>query len=164
MSLSQRAEMFLPEQGPAYFSKAEGCRVWDLDGREYIDMSIMGVGNNILGYGHPEVDADARCWKHVHLQLYEAACRSYLAASRWPEGYGCLPCGCREAFELPRRFLWQCKACGHQPSVTAGTALRRTRISLRDWFWAAYLVRIHGPGLSALQLKRELGLTRYETA
>lgn len=56
MLLSKRAEMFLPEQWPAYFSKAKGCLVWDLDGREYIDMSIMGIGTNILGYGHPEVD------------------------------------------------------------------------------------------------------------
>lgn len=57
MLLSKRPEMFLPEQWPAYFSKARGCKVWDLDGREYIDMSIMGIGTNILGYGHPEVDA-----------------------------------------------------------------------------------------------------------
>ena len=56
MLLSKRAEMFLPDQWPAYFSKAKGCKVWDLDGREYIDMSIMGIGTNILGYGHPEVD------------------------------------------------------------------------------------------------------------
>ena len=60
MLLSKRAEMFLPEQWPTYFSKAKGCRVWDLDGREYIDMFIMGVGTNILGYGHPEVDAAVR--------------------------------------------------------------------------------------------------------
>ncbi len=57
MLLSKRAEMFLPEKWPAYFSRAKGCRVWDLDGRELIDMSIMGVGTNLLGYGHPEVDA-----------------------------------------------------------------------------------------------------------
>ena len=56
MLLSKRAEMFLPDQWPAYFSKAKGCKVWDLDGKEYIDMSIMGIGTNILGYGHPEVD------------------------------------------------------------------------------------------------------------
>jgi glutamate-1-semialdehyde 2,1-aminomutase len=60
MLLSKRAEMFLPEQWPAYFSKAKGCKVWDLDGREYIDMSIMGIGTNILGYGHPEVDASVQ--------------------------------------------------------------------------------------------------------
>jgi len=48
--------MFLPDQWPAYFSKAKGCKVWDLDGNEYIDMSIMGIGTNTLGYSHPEVD------------------------------------------------------------------------------------------------------------
>ena len=57
MLLSKRPEMFLPEQWPAYFSKAKGCRVWDLDGRELIDMTIMGVGANTLGYGDERVDA-----------------------------------------------------------------------------------------------------------
>ena len=57
MLLSKRAEMFLPDQWPAYFSRAKGCRIWDLDNRELIDMSIMGIGTNLLGYGHPEVDA-----------------------------------------------------------------------------------------------------------
>ncbi len=56
MLLSKRPEMFLPEQWPVYFSKAKGCKVWDLDGKEYIDMSMMGIGTNTLGYGHPEVD------------------------------------------------------------------------------------------------------------
>jgi glutamate-1-semialdehyde 2,1-aminomutase len=58
--LSKRAEMFLPEQWPAYFSRAKGCRVWDLDGNEYIDMSVMSVGTNSLGYGNPEVDDAVR--------------------------------------------------------------------------------------------------------
>ena len=60
MLLSKRPEMFLPDQWPAYFSKAKGCKVWDLDGKEYLDMSIMGIGTNILGYGHPEVDEAVR--------------------------------------------------------------------------------------------------------
>jgi len=57
MLLSKRPEMFLPDRWPSYFSKAKGCQVWDLDGNQYIDLSIMGIGTNILGYGHPEVDA-----------------------------------------------------------------------------------------------------------
>jgi glutamate-1-semialdehyde 2,1-aminomutase len=60
MLLSKRAEMFLPDLWPAYFSKAEGCSVWDLDGKRYFDMSIMGVGTNILGYANPEVDDAVR--------------------------------------------------------------------------------------------------------
>jgi glutamate-1-semialdehyde 2,1-aminomutase len=60
MLLSKRAEMFLPDLWPAYYSKAKGCQVWDLDGHQYTDMSIMGIGTNILGYGHAEVDAAVR--------------------------------------------------------------------------------------------------------
>jgi len=60
MLLSKRAEMFLPEQWPAYFSRAKGCKVWDMAGRELTDMSLMGIGTNSLGYGHPEVDEAVR--------------------------------------------------------------------------------------------------------
>jgi glutamate-1-semialdehyde 2,1-aminomutase len=56
MLLSKRPEMFLPEKWPAYFAKASGCKIFDLDGIEYTDMSMMGIGTNTLGYGHPEVD------------------------------------------------------------------------------------------------------------
>ena len=56
MLLSKRPEMFLPDYWPSYFSKAQGCNVWDLDGNKLIDMSIMGIGTNSLGYGHEEVD------------------------------------------------------------------------------------------------------------
>lgn len=54
--LSKRAEMFLPDGWPAYYSKAKGCEVWDLDGKKYIDMSIMGVGSCILGYADKDVN------------------------------------------------------------------------------------------------------------
>lgn len=57
MLLSKRPEMFLPDQWPSYFSKAKGISVWDLDGKELLDMSIMGIGTNTLGYGNEEVDA-----------------------------------------------------------------------------------------------------------
>lgn len=60
MLLSKRAEMFLPDLWPAYFSKAKGCKIWDLDGNEYIDMSIMGIGTNTLGYGNQEIDDAVR--------------------------------------------------------------------------------------------------------
>jgi len=56
MLLSKRPEMFLPEHWPSYFKRSKGCKVWDLDGKEYIDFSIMGIGTNTLGYGHKEVD------------------------------------------------------------------------------------------------------------
>jgi glutamate-1-semialdehyde 2,1-aminomutase len=56
MLLSKRAEMLLPGEWPAYFDRASGCHVWDLDGKRYLDVGLMGVGTNILGYAHPKVD------------------------------------------------------------------------------------------------------------
>jgi transposase-like protein/ribosomal protein L37AE/L43A len=94
----------------------------------------------------------------------EEACREYLFASRWPEGFRCPACGERGAGTETRRGLWICKACGRQTSLTAGTVMNDTRTPLRTWFWAAYLVATHHPGISAKQLQRQLGLSRYETA
>jgi len=94
----------------------------------------------------------------------EAVCLEYLAASRWPDGYRCPACGGDRAWVLARRHLWQCAACGHQASVTAGTVLHGTRTPLPLWFWAAYLVTTLTPGISALQLQRQLAISRYERA
>lgn len=55
--LSKRPDMFAPGVWPGYFSKAKGAEVWDLDGNRYIDMSIAGIGANVLGYADPDVDA-----------------------------------------------------------------------------------------------------------
>lgn len=54
--VSKRVEMFLPDQWAAYFKKAKGVEVWDLDGHLYIDMTIMGVGTCILGYADDDVN------------------------------------------------------------------------------------------------------------
>jgi len=55
--LSKRPEMFLPDLWPAYYDRAKGCEVWDLDGKKYIDMSFMGIGTCVLGYADDEVNA-----------------------------------------------------------------------------------------------------------
>jgi transposase-like protein len=60
--------------------------------------------------------------------------------------------------------LWQCSACRYQVSVTAGTVLHKTHTPLHLWFWAAYLMCTATPGISALQMQRQLGLSRYDTA
>ena len=56
MLLSKRPEMFLPNNWPAYYKKAKGCEVWDLDDNRYVDMSIMGIGTCSLGYANPDVN------------------------------------------------------------------------------------------------------------
>lgn len=58
--LTKRPEMFLPDLWPAYYSRAKGCKIWDMDNREYIDVSYMGVGANVLGYANDEIDEAAK--------------------------------------------------------------------------------------------------------
>ena len=95
----------------------------------------------------------------------EEACREYLFACRWPDGFRCRRCGGGEVGLMHRRRrVWQCKRCGAQTSVTAGTVMHNTQTPLRLWFWAAYLVATHHPGVSAVQLQRQLGIARHETA
>ncbi len=54
--LSKRPDMFSSGVWPGYYAKAKGAEVWDLDGNRYIDMSIAGIGANILGYADEDVD------------------------------------------------------------------------------------------------------------
>lgn len=93
----------------------------------------------------------------------EAACETYLAASRWPDGFVCPRCSHRRAFAIAGRGLRQCAGCRYQASLTAGTVLQGSRTPLTTWFWVAFLVSTDKRGLSALHLRRQLGVT-YKTA
>lgn len=91
------------------------------------------------------------------------ACRQYLAALRWPEGFTCPACGAGEAWSTGRG-LWMCRACGRQASVTAGTIFQDARTPLTLWFRAIWWVVGQKNGASALGLQQTLGLGSYRTA
>jgi transposase-like protein len=93
----------------------------------------------------------------------EEQCRQYLFNKRWPEGFVCPKCGHKEHFNIACRHLYQCKACDHQASVTAGTIMDKTRTPLVKWFLAMYLMAEDKRGISALSLKSKLGIS-YNTA
>ena len=90
------------------------------------------------------------------------ACWEYLRDVRWPNGFVCPRDDEPARTYISTRGLWRCPN-RHDTSVTAGTVMPRTHTSLRHWFWAAYLMTTVTPGISALQLARQLNL-RYETA
>src|SRR5215212_11557450 len=106
----------------------------------------------------------ARSWSCRTASLLKPPASTTSRRRAGPEGFICPGCGGLRAWVLERRHLWECSACALQTSVTAGTVMHRTRTPLRTWFWAAYLVATHHPGISAKQLQRQLGLSRYETA
>jgi transposase-like protein len=95
----------------------------------------------------------------------EAACASWLAAARWPEGFRCPACGHDRAWELATKaWTYECAKCRRQTSVTAGTVMHGSKLPLTVWFWAAYLMATHSNGLSARQMWRQLGLGSYKSA
>lgn len=93
----------------------------------------------------------------------EQACREYLFRLRWPDGFHCPRCGGSDSWPV-RLVLFECRACSHQTSVTAGTIFQDTRKPLVDWFRAMYWVTTQKNGASALGLQRVLGLGSYKTA
>ena len=93
----------------------------------------------------------------------EEQCRRHLYEQRWPDGYRCPKCGHNECFNIGSRSLYQCKACSHQASVTAGTIFDKTRTPLTKWFMAIYLASEDKRGISALALKDKIGVA-YCTA
>jgi transposase-like protein len=93
----------------------------------------------------------------------EEACRAYLEALRWPEGFVCPQCSGSRAWSMQRALYW-CRDCGYQSSVTAGTLFQDTHKPLRLWFEAMWYVTNQKSGVSALGLQRVLGLGSYHTA
>ena len=90
-------------------------------------------------------------------------CRDLLERLRWPNGVACVRCGSREVTEIPTRNQYDCKSCEYQFSVTAGTIMHDSHLPLWKWFIAIYLMCESKKGISALQLKRTLGVA-YKTA
>ena len=93
----------------------------------------------------------------------EVACEQHLFKMRWGNGFVCPKCGHSEYFNIKSRHLYQCKQCNHQASVTAGTVMEKTRVSLIKWFWAMYLMSEDKRSCSALQLSSKLSVA-YSTA
>jgi transposase-like protein len=92
----------------------------------------------------------------------EQACRDYLFSLRWPDGFRCPKCS-HDGY-WPTRRLLECRKCGHQTTVTAGTIFQDTRKPLPDWFRAIWYVTSQKNGASAWGVQRVLGLGSYLTA
>ena len=92
----------------------------------------------------------------------EEACREYLSTLRWPAGFICPGCGGVKAWRM-RKGLYLCARCRRQSSVTAGTIFQDSRVPLRLWLRAIWMVTSQKNGASALCLQRVLGLKSYKT-
>jgi transposase-like protein len=97
-------------------------------------------------------------------ELYgsEPLCQAALVRWRWPEGFECPGCEGRAHCIVKRgaRILRQCNACRKQTSITAGTIFASSKLPLRLWFKAMYLLTQSKKGVSSIELGRRLGVTQ----
>ena len=95
----------------------------------------------------------------------EVACREALERARWPGGFACPKCshGACRRFERGGQLYFECTACGRQTSIVSGTLFQASKLPLRLWFLAMHLLSAAKTNLSALEIKRHLGVC-YRTA
>lgn len=92
----------------------------------------------------------------------EATAVQYVIQARWPDGFRCPTCGVGK-YALTKRGEMKCPN-NHFTSPTAGTVMHRSKQPLQTWLYAIYLVSTLTPGISAVQLQKELGIANYEPA
>lgn len=96
----------------------------------------------------------------------EQSCWDYLLKMRWPDGCVC-PQGCNVKIDMVKKRagrVFECRACRTQISLTAGTMFHKSRLPLRKWFWAIFLMATAKKGVSMLYLQRQLGIKSYRSA
>jgi len=93
----------------------------------------------------------------------EEKCRAFLEALRWPDGVECPRCKGKKVSRIEARKQFECASCRHQFSATAGTVFHDSHLPMWKWFLAVYILCESKKGVSALQLKRMLGVS-YKTA
>lgn len=95
----------------------------------------------------------------MHQYGSEQQCRDTLFHWRWPDGFVCPECGHVGYCEIYSRRLFQCHRCHRQTSVTSGTIFEGTKLPLVTWFLGIYLLTQSKNGVSALEMKRQLGVS-----
>lgn len=91
----------------------------------------------------------------------EQACWEYVVKLRWPEGCRCPKHPKAKVHFKPSTQLFECYECGWQTSATAGTIFHKSRIPLRKWFWAIFLMATSSKGVSMLNLQKHLKIKSY---
>ena len=101
----------------------------------------------------------------VFLERYgtDQQCEQALFRARWPHGFRCPACNYHKHCQLRQRKVLQCIRCKQQISLTAGTLFENTKLRLSTWYLAMYLLTQSKNGISAMDLKRQLGVS-YNTA
>ncbi len=90
----------------------------------------------------------------------EQTCVEHFRSIRWAHGAFCPYCGGTEVYNFSDGRTHKCKACRQRFSVKVGTIFEDTKLPLRQWFIAIWLITSHKKGVASAQLARDLGVTQ----
>jgi transposase-like protein len=93
----------------------------------------------------------------------EEQCREHLFEKRFGNGFHCPKCTHEKGVKISSRLLMQCSKCHYQVSVTSGTVMNDTKLPIRKWYMAIYLITSSKRGMSSLELQKQIKVT-YKTA
>ena len=98
-------------------------------------------------------------YKFLKSYSKEEDCRAKLFKARWPNGFSCPRCNCTQSYSVTSRNLLQCTNCKYQCSLISGTIFQSSKLPLSTWFLAIYFITQSKDGISALHLRRLLGIS-----
>ena len=100
--------------------------------------------------------------KFVERYPDEASCRIDFKTKREKQGVICKRCSCREHYWLKNKWQWQCKQCTFRTTIRSGTIMENSNLPLRTWYLCMALMSMTKKGISANEMKKQLGHKRYE--
>jgi len=93
----------------------------------------------------------------------ELTCKAYLRDVRLKEGVICKHCGCKKHYWLAAKWQFQCSSCSFRTTLRSGTVMENSNLSIRKWFLIMLFMTSTKKGMSACEIKRQMGHTRYNT-
>jgi hypothetical protein len=93
----------------------------------------------------------------------EDSCKQHFKGVRDKEGVKCKKCGCTKHYWLKAKYQWQCSECDFRTTLRSGTMMENSNLPFRKWYLAMAFMSFSKKGLSAKELQRQLGHSRYES-
>jgi transposase-like protein len=90
----------------------------------------------------------------------EQACIDHLRAIRWRDGEFCPHCGSTKIYHFSDRKTFKCGDCRDRFSIKVGTIFEDTKLSLRKWFMAIWMITNHPKGIASVTLAKDLKITQ----
>jgi transposase-like protein len=90
----------------------------------------------------------------------EQSAIDHLTAIRWKTGAFCPLCGSTKVYHFSDKRTHKCGDCRKRFSIRVGTIFESSKIPLRTWFMAVWLITSHKKGIASTQLAKDLGVTQ----